>query len=82
MALTKVGPYHVDRLMALKQSAGLSARTCNHIRAVLRNALHDAMGLPRYDGRPSMGRSAGGCSTDGASDAAETTEEGVHSRLE
>ena len=40
--LPKLDPRHVDRLLAMKQSAGLADRTCNHIRAVLRNAVHDA----------------------------------------
>src|SRR5437899_2239155 len=43
MPLPKLDPHHVNRHLASKQAAGLAARTCNHIRAVLRNALHDAM---------------------------------------
>jgi integrase len=43
LALPKLDPRHVNRLLTMKLSIGLAARTCNHIRAVLRNALHDAM---------------------------------------
>ena len=39
--------------------------------------------MPRYDGHPRYGVVApGGCSTDGASDAAETAQEGVHGGLQ
>ncbi len=42
LPLPKLEPHHVNRLLASKHAGGLSARTCNHMRAVLRNALHDA----------------------------------------
>src|SRR5450759_1240081 len=34
---------HIRALMVRKHEGGLSARTCNHMRAVLRNVLNDAM---------------------------------------
>jgi len=43
MPLPRLDSRHVNRLMERKLSSGLAPRTCNHIRAVLRNALHDAM---------------------------------------
>jgi integrase len=41
--LSKLDPHHVNRHLESKRAAGMAARTCNHIRAVLRNALNDAM---------------------------------------
>jgi integrase len=43
LALTALEPRHVSGLMARKRDGGLSPRSCNHLRAVLRNCLQDAM---------------------------------------
>lgn len=43
ISLTKLTPQHVDRMMASEADKGASPRTVDHCRAVLRNALNDAM---------------------------------------
>jgi integrase len=41
--LARLEPQHVEGLLRAKRSAGLAARTCNHIRDTLRACLSDAM---------------------------------------
>jgi hypothetical protein len=41
--LDKLTPAHVQRFLSEKMAAGLSPRTCGHLRAVLRTALNQAV---------------------------------------
>lgn len=43
LRLTQLKPVHVDRMTAGMMGAGRSAQTANHVRAVLRTALNDAI---------------------------------------
>ncbi|HZU18871.1 MAG TPA: site-specific integrase [Candidatus Dormibacteraeota bacterium] len=42
LQLTRLEPHHVGNLLSRLRDDGLSARTCNHVRAVLRNLLSEA----------------------------------------
>ncbi|HZU16321.1 MAG TPA: tyrosine-type recombinase/integrase [Candidatus Dormibacteraeota bacterium] len=42
LQLTRLEPHHVGNLLSRLRDDGLSARTCNHVRAVLRNLLNEA----------------------------------------
>lgn len=41
--VAKLSPADVDQMLGTLRKSGLSARSCHHVRAVLRNALHVAM---------------------------------------
>ncbi|HLH71434.1 MAG TPA: hypothetical protein VKY90_21030 [Candidatus Dormibacteraeota bacterium] len=42
LQLVKLEPHHVGTLLTRLRDGGLSARTCNHVRSVLRNLLNQA----------------------------------------
>ncbi len=41
--LDRLEPQHVEALLRMKRAAGLSSRTCNHVRTTLRTCLNDAL---------------------------------------